>query len=145
MNGARVRGSHFDIASQFARRELSETVAAGDLVNVESAQLAVVDAGEVIAGVATEAGVDGDTIEFNNTPGLILVMDNDNDSATFAATDEYKNFDMIGATGAIKIDTSSGTANTAQLRCLKFNPQGIGFDSDESIGLFMPHEVQIII
>jgi hypothetical protein len=43
--------------------------------------------------------------------------------------------DLIGATGAMYLDTSSLSTTQATLYNLKYNPQGYGYDSDTSIAL----------
>jgi len=142
------RGSLF-VTSQIIRRYASAvTLATGDLVNVQNGALQIADAGERIAGQILESATSATTdAQVNITPGLVVVMDNDNVSATFSATSVGEYFDIAGATGAQVIDTSSTvapetTSNSAQMVCLEFNPQGVGFDDDLSIGTFMIKEHQ---
>lgn len=148
MTGAIAKGPLFNGTPQTLRAfDSNATLARGDLVNVTSNQLEIAAPGERIAGVlkkaVTSASV-GATV--NITPYLTFLMDNDNDSATFAATDANSKFyDLIGGTGAQVVDTSSGAASdtvasTGQLVCLAFNPEG----NDTSVGLFMirPEERQ---
>lgn len=145
-----VRGSAFD--ADFIRPFLSAaTITKNDIVNLTSAgELDVAGAGERILGVALEAATSSSTdVQVNYSPFLTIVMDNDNDSATFAAADVGSFFDIIGATGAQLIDTSSKvdgtvTTNSAQMACIAYNPQGIRDDlnSDTSVGLFQIREQQ---
>ena len=73
-------------------------------------------------------------------PEMRYLLDNDNDSATFAATDVLKYFDLIGATGAQLVDTSTGSGTTGQLLCLEFNPQISPVETDTSVGIFKIRE-----
>ena len=73
-------------------------------------------------------------------PEMRYLIDNDNDSATFAATDVGKFFDLIGAAGAQLVDTSSGSASTGQLLCLEYNPQISPVETDTSVGVFKIRE-----
>lgn len=142
-----TRGSYWNL-SEIARRFPSNaTIAAGDLVNLESGQLEVLSTGDEVLGVAKEAMTSATTAgDVNVTPGLIVVMDNDNDGTTFASTHPGAAFDVTGGTGAQIVDTSTADdtagGRTGQLRCLEYNPQGVGYDSDTSVGLFMIAECQ---
>ena len=73
-------------------------------------------------------------------PEMRYLLDNDQDSATFAVTDVGKYFDLIGATGAQLVDTSSGSATTGQLLCLEYNPQISPVETDTSVGVFKVRE-----
>lgn len=73
-------------------------------------------------------------------PEMRYLLDNDNDSATFAATDVGNFFDLIGATGAQLVDTSSGSSSTGQLLCLAYNPQISPVETDTSVGIFKVRE-----
>jgi hypothetical protein len=70
-------------------------------------------------------------------PTMRYIVDNDNDSTTFAAAHVGTKFDLIGATGAQKIDTSSTSATTGQMLCLEYNPQIDPVKSDTSVGVFV--------
>lgn len=148
------QGSLYNIADTEIEVDSNVTGAASDLVNVQSAQLEIADAGEAIAGVLLEAVTSASTsASVNITPYLTVVMDNDNDSATFASTDGKGSslFDITGGTGAQIIDTDSRDASydmagTGQMLCIEYNPQGIrsDLDSDTSVGLFMINEHQFV-
>ncbi len=126
------------------------TAAINDLVNVQSAQMELADAGEVIAGILLKDSITSSStgVPINITPFLTVVMDSN--STFIAATDAGGSsvFDISGGTGAQIVNTSTRAArvatpsNTAQLLCLQYNPQGVGFDSDVSVGRFMILERQ---
>jgi hypothetical protein len=69
-------------------------------------------------------------------PTMRYLVDNDNDTTTFAATHVGTNFDLIGATGAQLVDTSS-TGTTGSLICIEYNPQIDPVKTDTSWGVFM--------
>jgi hypothetical protein len=68
---------------------------------------------------------------------MVVLMDNDNDGHTFDAGDIGHSGDFTGATSAMQVDTSDLADTVQQLRCIAYNPQGYGFDTDTSIGLFV--------
>lgn len=141
------------LASVLRNFDSNVTLQQYDLVNVQAGQLEVVDAGEKIAGYINQDGSftsSSTSVEVDITPFMTVVMDNDNDSATFAATHVGTVFDTIGGTGAQLVDTSStaagvtGGTSAGQLLCLAYNPQGVrdDLDSDTSVGLFLIKEAQ---
>lgn len=145
------RGSAFTgIADHLIYRDSNVTGAQGDLVNIQSAQIEIVDAGEAIRGVLQEAVTSASTdAAIVATPWLLVVMDNDNTGTTFAATHVDALFDITGGTGAQIVDTSSvdtsvDNTQVGQLLCTEYNPQGIrsDLDSDTSVGMFMLAEQQ---
>jgi hypothetical protein len=69
-------------------------------------------------------------------PTMRYLIDNDNDTTTFGATHPGTYFDLIGATGAQLVDTSS-TSTTGQLLCLEYNPQVDPVRTDTSWGTFV--------
>lgn len=69
-------------------------------------------------------------------PLMRYLLKNDNDSATFAASNVGANFDLIGATGAQLVDTSSA-GTTGQLLCLEYNPQIDPVKADTTYGVFI--------
>jgi hypothetical protein len=121
------------------------TFAANDFVKFDdSGEVVVATATHGILGVAVEAGTSStDNILVDISPHMVVLMDNDNDSDTFAATDIGLCGDFTGATGAMQVDTDSLSSTIAQLRCLAYNPQGYGLDSDTSIGLFFVTEREL--
>lgn len=69
-------------------------------------------------------------------PTMRYLVDNDNDSTTFAATHVGTYFDLTGATGAQLVDTNT-TSTTGQLLCLEYNPQVDPVRDDTSWGVFV--------
>jgi hypothetical protein len=119
------------------------TFAANDLAMIDGStgEVVVATAGSRLMGVALEAATSASTgVAINITPWLLVLMDNDNDTETFAATHigEWGNF--IGGTGAMQVDSNTLSTTVAQLMCVEYNPQGHGYDSDTSIGIFMISE-----
>ena len=128
--------------------EAAETIAANDFVTLlTDGEAEVTVAGEGIYGIALEAATDGDNVRVVRAhPGMIVLMDNDNDTTTFSADHIGGRFDIdSGGTGAQLVDTNTvvqdGT-DAGQLLCIAYNPKGYGFDSDTSIGLFEIAEIQ---
>lgn len=143
------RGSAYGFANRFMRFDSNDTFIATDIVNVEAGQVQIAGTGDFIAGIAMEAATASSSdVKVNVTPGLRLVLDNDNDSTTFAATHVGQRFDIAGDTGAQIVDTSSAqntyTGPAGQLLCIAYNPQDIrpDLDSDTSVGLFIVMEQQ---
>jgi hypothetical protein len=127
--------------------EADATIAENDFVTLLTDGTAeVTGAGDAIFGIALEAATDGDDVRVLRAhPGMVVLMDNDNTGTTFAASHIGARFDTTGGTGAQVVDTSTdeqdGT-DAGQLFCIAFNPQGYGYDDDESIGLFEIAEIQ---
>lgn len=122
------------------------TFAASDFVKFDGStgELVVATAGASILGVAREAATNASTaVSVDITPFMVVLMDNDNDTETFAATHVGEWGDFIGGTGAMLVDSNTLSSTKAQLQCLAYNPQGYGFDSDTSIGKFIVIERQI--
>jgi len=146
MTGVRPVGSMMGISDVLIEFNAGGTFAAQDFVAFDgSGEITVATAGNRILGVALEAGASGtDNVLVNITPYMMVIMDNDNDSDTFAATDVglYGNF--VGATGAMQVDTDTISSSVAQLLTLEYNPQGYGLDSDTSIGKFIVFERQVL-
>ena len=69
-------------------------------------------------------------------PTMEYLIDNDNDTTTFAAAHVGDNFDLIGAAGAQLVDTSS-TGTSGSLVCTGYNPQIDPVKSDTSWGTFL--------
>lgn len=72
-------------------------------------------------------------------PNAIYLLNNDNIGTTFAAAHVGTNFDLIGATGAQLVDTST-TGTTGSLVCIEYNPQIDPFSTTTTYGLFMISE-----
>lgn len=122
------------------------TFAAQDFVKFDdSGEVVVGTAGAGILGVAKEAGTSStDNILIDVTPGMIVLMDNDQDSDTFAVTDVGLCGDFVGGTGAMLVNTDTLSSTIAGLRCVAYNPKGYGYDSDTSIGLFYVTERELV-
>ncbi len=115
------------------------TFAANDFVKFDGStgELVVGTAGNSILGVSKEAATAASTgVLVDITPNMVVLMDNDNAVETFAATHVGEWGDFTGGTGAMLVDSSTLSTTKAQLQCLAYNPQGFGYDSDTSIGLF---------
>lgn len=143
------RGSGLGFSDYIREFDSNATLAASDLVNLESGQLEVASTGDWIGGQVLEAATSSSTgVQVNVTRGLRVVMDNDNVGTTFAATHEGQRFDITGATGAQLVDTSTADATYTgpggQLVCLEYNPQFVrgDLDTDTSVGLFMIYDSQ---
>ena len=125
------------------------TITKGDPVNIEAGYINLAGGTERILGVANETVVGNaagtskiDVIVARE--GDLFLVDNDNDSLTFAVTHPGTYFDTTGATGAVLVDTDS-TSTTGQLLAVQYNPQGHGVDADTSVGLFTIAERQASI
>ena len=138
MTGVRVIKSHSGGDRVHMEFNGGGTFAANDFVKFDdSGEIVVGTATHGILGVAKEAGTSSiDNILVDITSDMMVLMDNDQDAATFASTDVGLCADFIGATGAMQIDTSDLSSTIAQLRCASYNPQGYEYDDDVSIGLF---------
>jgi len=136
MYGAIPIGSFFGISDVLKEYDAGGTFALGDFVKMSSGELVVATAGDALFGLSNEAATSASVkVQVNITPGLEVIMDNDDVGTTFAATLVGTLFDITGATGAQIVDTST-TGATGQLYCWGYNPQGFGFNSDTSIGRF---------
>lgn len=68
-------------------------------------------------------------------PNAKYVVDNDNDTTTFAVTHVGQAFDLTGSTGAQVVDTSTASTTTGQLECI-----GFGYNGDNTLGVFIINE-----
>lgn len=124
-------------------------VTAGDFVYFNGGRITNASiAGARLAGYAIETG----TGVANGSVKVLVIVDplvryllkNDNDSTTFAATHVGTHFDLIGATGAQLVDTST-TGSTGQLLALEYNPQIEPVKTDASYGVFVISESEFSI
>lgn len=118
------------------------TVTDGDFVYFASGRITSASIGtQQLIGVVQETatGNAGGTVEalVIVDPNMRYVVDNDNVGTTFAATHVGTKFDLIGATGAQLVDTSSTSATSGQLLCVEYNPQIDPIKSDVSQGVFV--------
>lgn len=136
-----------DSEASIVTLEAAETIAVNDFVTIlTDGEAEVSGAGEGIFGVALEAATDGDNVRVLRAhPGMTVIMDNDNLVATFSADHIGGRMDITGTTGAQLVDTDTVAqdgSDSGQLFCIGYNPQGYGFDSDTSIGLYEIAEIQ---
>jgi hypothetical protein len=146
MYGARVIKSLIGADRVHMEFNASGTFAASDFVIFDGStgEVTVATNGVSILGVAREAATNASTnVSIDISPYMVVLMDNDNDAETFAATHVGEWGDFTGATGAMQVDSNTLSTTKAQLQCLAYNPQGYGYDSDTSIGLFLVTERQI--
>lgn len=117
------------------------TVTKGDLVYFASGRItsATIAGARIIGQVLeTATGNAGGTVKalVCVDPQMRYLLDNDNAGTTFAASHVGQYFDLIGATGAQLVDTSTASATTGQLLCLDYNPQISPVETDTSVGIF---------
>lgn len=117
------------------------TITKGDFVYFASGEVTNSSvATQKLIGMALETatGVTANTVKCKVCvdPTMRYLVDNDNVGTTFAATHVGTYFDLVGATGAQLVDTSS-TSTTGQLLCLEYNPQVDPVRSDTSVGTFV--------
>jgi hypothetical protein len=72
-------------------------------------------------------------------PDVRYLLKNDNIGTTFAVTHVGTKFDLIGATGAQLVDTST-TGTSGQLVCLEYNPVIDPVSADTTYGVFKIQE-----
>lgn len=145
MYGARVIKSLAGIDRVHMEFNAAGTFAASDFVMLDGStgEVVVATASSSILGVAREAATNASTgVQVDITPYMVVLMDNDNDAETFAATHVGEWGDFTGGTGAMQINSNTLSTTKAQLQCLAYNPKGYGFDSETSIGLFLVAERQ---
>lgn len=116
------------------------TVTAGDFVYFSSGRITSASIGGArCVGMALETatGNSGGTVAalVCVDPLMRYLLENDNIGTTFAASHVGTNFDLIGATGAQLVDTST-TGTTGQLLCLEYNPQIDPVKSNTAYGVF---------
>lgn len=117
------------------------TVTKGDLVYFSSGRItsASIGGARIIGQVLeTATGNAGGSVKalVCVDPQMRYLLDNDNIGTTFAATHVGQYFDLIGATGAQLVDTSTASTTTGQLLCLEYNPQISPVETDTSVGIF---------
>jgi hypothetical protein len=125
------------------------TVTVGDFVYFSSGRLtSATVAGARLLGMALEtaAGNSAGTVKAQVCidPLVIYLLKNDNDTTTFAASHVGTNFDLIGATGAQLVDTST-TGTSGSLLCIEYNPQIDPVKSDLTYGLFIIAESPLYV
>jgi len=120
------------------------TITAGDFVYFDGSGRVTNSsvATQLLVGMAlqTVTGTTGTVaVQVCIDPNMTYLLKNDNSGTTFAATQVGTKFDLIGATGAQLVDTST-TGTSGQLVCLEYNPQIDPVKGDTTYGLFMVQE-----
>lgn len=141
-----VLKGRLDGKTNFATRDFvitnGVTITAGDFVYFDGSGRITNSsvAGQLLVGMAIEGGAGnvGGTVKAKICvdPWMLYLLKNDNLVTTFAATHVGTKFDLIGATGAQLVDTST-TSTTGQLICVEYNPQIDPVKADTTYGLFM--------
>lgn len=117
------------------------TITEGDFVYFASGKItnATVAAARIL-GMATETAVGnaGGTIKCNVIIDSLMryLIDGDQDATALAVTGVGGNFDLIGATGAQLVDTSS-VSTTGSMLLLEYNPQIDPVKDDVSCGVYI--------
>lgn len=117
------------------------TVTAGDFVYFSSGRItsASVAGARILGQVqSTATGNAGGTVKalVIVDPEAKYLCANDNIGTTFAATHVGTYFDLIGATGAQLIDTSTTSATVGTMLCLEYNPAIDPVRTDLTYGIF---------
>jgi hypothetical protein len=120
------------------------TVTAGDFVYFASGVVTNASiATQLIAGYALETATGNATgtvtVLCIIDPDVRYLLKNDNIGTTFASTHVGTKFDLIGATGAQLVDTST-TGTSGQLVCLEYNPVIDPVSADTTYGVFKVQE-----
>jgi len=131
--------------TNFATRDFivtsGETVTQGDFVYLSGGYLSAAspESADILVGMALKTVVGDGTLTCPVCidPQMQYLVDNDNDTTTFAVTHVGTYFQLIGATGAQYIDTSTTHASTGQLVFIEYNPQIDPVRSDTSWGIFV--------
>lgn len=118
------------------------TVTQGDFVYFASGRVTsatVAGARPIGMATSTASGNAGGTVGVDVVIDYDLryLLQNDNVGTTFAATHVGTYFDLIGATGAQLVDTSTTSATLGTLLCLEYNPQIDPVKTDTSYGVFV--------
>lgn len=119
------------------------TVTAGDFVYFDGSGriTSATVAGARPIGMVTETatGNAGGTVLANVCVDnkMRYLLQNDNIGTTFAATHVGTYFDLIGATGAELVDTSTTSATLGTVICLEYNPVIDPVSTDTSYGVFL--------
>ena len=118
------------------------TVTAGDFVYFSSGRITSAtitgDPRPVGMALETATGNSGGTVSalVAIDDDIRYLLQNDNVGTTFAASHVGQYFDLIGATGAQLVDTSTVSATTGVVICLEYNPQIDPVKSDTTYGVF---------
>ncbi len=108
----------------------------GDFVQFDgSGKVQAATTGRLI-GTAQSTVADAATVKVLIFPFVKYLVKNDNLVTTFSAAHVGTYFNLIGATGAQLVDTSTTSATLGQLLCLAFNPAIDPVRTDTSYGIF---------
>ncbi len=119
------------------------TVTAGDFVYFSSGRItSATITGDprpigMVLGTATGNAGGSVTALVNIDDDTRYLLQQDNVGTTFAASHVGQYFDLIGATGAQLVDTSTVSTTTGVLLCLEYNPQIDPVKADLTYGVFM--------
>ena len=134
---------HTNFASRSMKVASGVTITKGDFVYSDGSGRitnATIGAKKLLGmSQETATGNAGGTVEalICVDPMMRYLVDNDNDSTTFGPEHVGDYFDLIGATGAQLIDTSSTSNTTGQMVCMDYNPQIDPVRGDTSWGEFL--------
>lgn len=143
---SRIILGNIDGGSNFAQYNFpvasGVTVTVGDLVYFASGRItSATIAGARPIGMVTETatGNAGGTVTANVVidDDVRYLLKNDNVGTTFAATHVGQYFDLVGATGAQLVDTSTVSTTLGTLLCLEYNPQIDPVKTDTTYGVFL--------
>lgn len=143
---SRVILGNIDGGSNFAQYNFpvasGVTVTAGDFVYFASGRItSATIAGARPIGMVTEtaAGNASGSVSANVViaDDVRYLLKNDNLVTTFAASHVGTYFDLIGATGAQLVDTSTTSATLGTVLCLEYNPQIDPVKTDLTYGVFI--------
>lgn len=119
----KVLSGHNTAALDYFIVKANTTITKGDFVNVEAGYLNIAAAGEAIIGVADETVVQGATATklcaVIVDPTAVFEVISDEDTTGLAAAGAGTYYDIVGTTGAMKVDSSS-TTTSGQLMMYKF-------------------------
>lgn len=119
------------------------TVTAGDFVYFSSGRITSAtitgDSRPIGTVLETATGDSGGTVKALTVidDDIRYLLQNDNIGTTFAASHVGQYFDLIGATGAQLVDTSTVSTTTGVLLCLEYNPQIDPVKADTTYGVFV--------
>lgn len=132
---------HFNGATEDFIVQSAATITNGDFVSfAATGTLGTVlpsTTGRIIGTAQSTVVGDGTkTVKVLMFPYVKYLVANDNLVTTFSAVHVGQYFNIIGATGAQLVDTSSVSTSNGQLLCLAFNPAIDPVRSDATWGIF---------
>lgn len=135
-------GGGFNGATYYFPVANGVTVSSGDFVYFSSGRITsatIAGARPIGMVLETQTGNAGGTVKalVNIDDDSRFLLQNDNIGTTFAATHVGQYFDLIGATGAQLVDTSTVSSTTGTMLCLEFNPGIDPVSADATYGVFL--------